>query len=381
MDSIPQLDRVISLRKELHKYPEVSNEEEKTAERITAYLEKTNPDEIVRDLGRYGVAAVYNGKADGPTVLIRCELDALPISEVNDMEYKSVNEGVGHKCGHDGHMAIIAALANMLNERRTNKGRVVLLFQPAEETGEGAARVIADNNFGKIEPDYVFALHNLPGYEMGEIILKKGIFASASKGLIVKLKGKNSHASHPKDGRNPALAASQMVQALFEIPQMHTGLHEAALITPVHIRVGSRAFGTSAGDGEVMATLRTHTNEVMDVIAARAVETVNKIGGVYGLDIETEWTEPFDAVENDTKCVDVVESVANELGLSTTYVEQPFPWSEDFGQFTSKYKGALFGLGSGKRQPQLHNNDYDFPDELIETGAKMFYNIIKKFSD
>lgn len=371
------ISQLVNLRHELHQYPEASNQEKQTAERITRYLKSTSPDEIINDIGQYGIAALYHGKENGPTVMIRCELDALPIQEINQIEYSSVHEGMSHKCGHDGHMSIICGVANLLAKHRPTSGRVILLFQPAEETGEGAKRVIHDEKFKLIEPDFIYALHNLPGFEKHQIVMKDDIFASASRGLIIKLKGTPSHASHPEDGHNPSLAVSQIIQHLFEIPQMHTQLHKVALITPIYMRVGSPAFGTSAGDGEVMATLRSHDEEDMQIIADKAVKVVNRLADLHELDAEISWTDAFEPVKNDKKCTQVVQNVTDHLNIKSHQMEQPFPWSEDFGLFTSHYKGALFGLGSGKNQPQLHNNDYDFPDDIIKTGVTIFWNIIK----
>ena len=370
------INRLIQLRRELHQHPEVSNQEKNTADKITTFLKSTSPDELINDIGQYGIAAVYRGKKSGSAVMIRCELDALPIQEINQMEYQSTHEGVAHKCGHDGHMSIVCGIADLLAKHRPASGRVILLFQPAEETGEGAKRVLQDEKFKAIEPDFIYALHNLPGFEKHQIVTKDDIFASASRGLVIKLKGTPSHASHPQDGRNPALAASQIIQHLYEIPQMHTQLHKAALITPIYMRVGSPAFGTSAGDGEVMATLRTHYEEDMHIIADKTLNVVNGIAEVHDLEAETNWTDAFEAVKNDQECSQVVQSAADQLDFNCQEIEHPFPWSEDFGVFTSHYKGTLFGLGSGKNQPQLHNDDYDFPDDIIETGVAMFWNII-----
>lgn len=370
------MDKLVGLRHELHKHPEVSNKEKQTATRITKFLKSTEPDELITDIGQYGIAAVYKGEKEGRTVMIRCELDALPIEEVNDMEYRSVNEGVGHKCGHDGHMTILCGLATLLSEKRPASGRAILLFQPAEEIGEGARRILKDEKFRALEPDFIYALHNIPGFEKNQIVIKDSIFASASRGLTVKLTGTPSHASHPEDGRNPALAASKITQHLFEIPQMHTLFHKASLITPTHIRVGQPSFGTSPGEGVVMATFRTHTDEDMDIIADKAIEVIQKIADVHDLEAETSWTEEFEAVKNNENCMHFIKAVAEELDINTCVVDHPFPWSEDFGLFTSHYNGALFGLGSGKEHPQLHNNDFDFPDEIIETGVRMFREII-----
>ena len=375
------MDELIELRHELHQYPETAHKETETAKRIKKYLNKYCPDNLVDEIGGHGLTAIYenkNGK-EGPTIMLRCELDALPIAEVNEIDYRSVYEGKGHQCGHDGHMAIIAGMAAYLHQNPPEKGRVILLFQPAEETGEGARKILDDPNFESLQPDYIFALHNLPGFPKRHILVKNGIFASASKGIIIRLKGAPSHASHPENGRNPALAASQIVQSLFMIPQMQTEFHRASLITPVKIAVGQEAFGTSAGNGEIMATLRTHRDMEMEILAERAELQAQQIARAHDLDITIEYTEEFQAVDNDPECNRVITKAAKSLDLSLSTMDQPFPWSEDFGLFTKAFNGALFGLGSGKDQPQLHNEDYDFPDEIIETGVAMFQKIVKYF--
>ena len=375
------MDELIELRHELHQYPETAHKEAETAKRIKKYLSKYRPDDLVDEIGGHGLAAIYDNKngTEGPTIMLRCELDALPIAEVNEFDYRSVHEGKGHKCGHDGHMAIIAGMAAYLHQNPPEKGRVILLFQPAEETGEGADKILDDPKFKSLQPDFIFALHNLPGFPKGHILVKDGIFASASKGIIIRLKGAPSHASHPENGRNPALAASQIVQSLFMIPQMQTEFHRASLITPVKIAVGQEAFGTSAGNGEIMATLRTHRDMEMEILAERAELQAQQIARAHDLDITIEYTEEFQAVDNDPECNRVITKAAKSLDLSLSTMDQPFPWSEDFGLFTKAFNGALFGLGSGKDQPQLHNEDYDFPDEIIETGVAMFQKIVKYF--
>jgi len=370
------LQLLIQFRHELHKIPETAHQENETANCVQNFLSDCNPDRVITDIGGKGIAAIYNGKAEGPTVMLRCELDGLPIPEVNDFEYRSNHEGKGHKCGHDGHMAMVAGMALCLSKNRPESGRVILLFQPAEETGEGAIKILKDPLFKNIQPDLIFALHNLPGYPKGQIVVKEGVFASASRGMIIKLKGRTSHASHPANGENPALAASQIVQSFFMIPQMKTDLHHAALITPIHIRVGQPAFGTSAGSGEVMFTLRSHRDEEMQVLTEKAENHAEAIAKAHNLKIEISYTEKFEAVNNDDKCVDFIKKVARESQFHLLEKNYPFPWSEDFGQFTSKFSGALFGLGAGEDTPQLHNEDYDFPDDILETGLIMFQKIV-----
>ena len=368
---------LISLRKELHKFPELSGKENNTAERILKFAEKFNPDEIIKNIGGNGLAVFFNGSEEGKTILIRCELDALPIDEENKIDYKSENDGVSHKCGHDGHMAIVSGVIPILSENKIDKGRVILLYQPAEETGEGAEKILHDEKFSKIKLDYVFALHNLPGFEKNKIIIKENEFASASQGLIIKLHGKTSHAAEPEKGITPSLAVAELIQRLVDIPNKEK-FDEFTLVTIIHAKIGERAFGTTPGYAELMATLRSYKNEDMVKLQKKAREIIDDVATKNNLKNEIEWVEEFPSTKNDKYCVDVIKQSAEENNLDVEVIDNPFRWSEDFGHFTQKFKGALFGLGSGVDQPQLHNPDYDFPDDIILTGTKMFYSIINK---
>ncbi len=374
---MPQtLDDLRQFRHALHARAERSRHEQNTAAFVASRLEAHAPDRIVTELGGHGLAAIYNGASDGPTVLIRCELDALPIPESITLEYGSEAEDTAHKCGHDGHMTMVAGLAPLLADQRPDTGRVILLFQPAEETGEGAQLVIDDPKYGELSPDYVFALHNLPGFPLGSVIVRDGVFSSASKGLIVRLTGATSHAAEPEQGRSPALAVAALINSISAAPQFATALHESAKATIIHARVGEIAFGTSPGYGEVMATLRAHDNDVMERLSRHCVELAERTATAFDLDHETEWVEPFPITAGDPGCVETVRECAGALGLSTVEPPEPFAWSEDFGNFTGRHRGALFGLGSGEEHPALHNPDYDFPDELIHYGLGMFGTII-----
>lgn len=370
-------DKITALRKDLHRNPEVSGNEKNTAKTIHRFISEFNPDEVIKGLGRTGMAFIYKGEAEGPTLMFRCELDALPIKEINDFRHRSGKQGVSHKCGHDGHMSIIAGIAATLGEKRPKKGRIILLFQPAEEIGEGANWILEDKKFKNIEPDYIYALHNLPGYPSKEVIIRNGVFAAASKGMVIKLKGKTSHAGEPENGISPAKAVSHIIRKLEKLPEVH-GFKDYTLVTVVHAKLGEIAFGTSPGYAEVRATLRAYLNEDIDKLSEQAEKMVRKIASEENLKVELEWVEEFSSTYNDENCVKTVEKAAKNTGASIAHPEKPFNWSEDFGHFTKKYKGVLFGLGSGESHPKLHNPDYDFPDEIAETGIKIFLNIIEQ---
>lgn len=372
---------LIELRHRLHSLAEPSNQEEQTSRLIAEFLERQGADQIIGGIGGYGLAAFFEGREPGPRVLLRADLDALPIPESIDLPYASERHNCSHKCGHDGHMTILAGIARELSRNRLKKGSVVLFYQPAEETGKGAARVLADSRFEQVQPDYVFALHNLPGFRKNSLIYRHDTFASASSGMIVELLGETSHAAEPHAGKSPALAVSQMINALSAVPQFYTALHEASKVTVIHARLGEIAFGTSPGYAQVMATLRAHTDEVMSRLTEKCASLAEGVAESWQLGCKLRWDEHFPATVNDPGAIETILKAAETIGLEIFEQPSPFPWSEDFGHFTGKYKGALFGLGAGIEQPALHHPTYDFPDDLIETGVKIFAKIIEKITN
>ncbi|GAA5523359.1 amidohydrolase [Aliifodinibius salicampi] len=372
---IPELKK---LRHRLHAEAEISGSEKQTAQIIQEFLSDTNPDDIQSNIGGHGILATYLGEANGPHILLRCELDALPIKDKIDASYKSRKEGVGHKCGHDGHMSIVCGVANILGEEGLSSGQVSLLFQPSEETGEGAMAVLENQKFKKLNPDYCFALHNLPGYEKHQVVIREGIFAAASAGLAIHFYGETSHAAHPEEGKSPALAVGQLIQSLSSVPQFYSSLDQAVKVTVVNVELGEEAYGTSPAEATVRVTLRTYDDGVLNNLQDRCVQIAEGLASTYDLEIEHDWVQPFAALVNDSKAVKVIRESAENQNLKVLRKELPFNWSEDFGYFLKEIPGAMFGLGSGEGHPPLHAGSYDFPDEIIVSGVKMFMQIIKE---
>ncbi|WP_417590682.1 M20 metallopeptidase family protein [Owenweeksia hongkongensis] len=362
------------IRRHLHIHPEVSTEEVETQRYVKKHLEKLNHDDL-QEVGKTGLVIFFKGKDDGKKILLRGDMDALPIQEINDFAHKSVNEGVSHKCGHDGHTTILLGVANHLSENRPVKGEVCLVFQPAEENGKGAKAILEDPNFS-FDADKAYALHNLPGYPLHKVVCRKSSFTAAAKSVIFKLNGKTSHAAEPEKGINPGLAISEILQLSESLSEKDINKDDFRLITMVHVEMGEKAYGISAGYGEVHFTLRTWRNDVMQMLDKSLVEAVEHICAKQNLRLEKEYLEIFHANDNDDGAYEIIKQAAANNSLSFENRETPFKWGEDFGLFTEKYKGAMFGIGSGENCPALHNPDYDYPDEITETGIKMFTEIL-----
>ncbi|UZD21736.1 amidohydrolase [Algoriphagus halophytocola] len=369
------LTELIKLRHDLHENPEIAGQETHTAERILGFIDKLKPDHIIQNLGGTGLAFIFEGKKPGPRLLFRAELDALPIHETGKPSYKSKLSGKAHLCGHDGHMVIICGLAEKLAAQRPENGEVVLLFQPAEETGEGAKRILEDPNYDRIQPDYAFALHNLPGFPLHQVVVRQDTFAAGSVGLTISLTGKTSHAAHPDAGINPAAAIAQMIQVL---PKLTEKVRSFTLVTVIHAELGSLAFGTSAGKGSLSLTIRAFDQDDLDRLKTLITKEAESISKSEKLECNFSFVESFAVSKNDPHAAEIAKGAFKELGLDQIEKEEPFRWSEDFGLFSQSCPSYLFGLGSGESCPQLHEPSYDFPDELIETGVRIFEGIVRK---
>lgn len=372
------IDEIIKLRHELHQNPELSGSESQTARRIAQFLSLYQPDELHTGIAGTGIAAVYKGGEAGSTLLFRCDMDALPIHEVSDESYKSANIGVAHLCGHDGHIAMVSGLAKRLHDKPIRKGRVILFYQPEEENGRGAQRSIEDLKKLGLIPDYAFAIHNIPKYPFGSIILGKYTFSAASKGMIVKLTGKNAHAAYPESGINPSAAVAEIIQLLNGL--MDVGLFNGfVLATIVHVRIGEVAFGTSPGYAEVMATLRAFDNSDMNKLSDYAVSSTKTIAKKHNLSVDIQFADEFPATACSPELTHKIERIAENLNQEVIFIDNPNRWSEDFAHFTSLVPSVIFGLGVGENHPDLHTNSYDFPDDVIPYGIDIMEGIISKF--
>jgi amidohydrolase len=378
MDRSPETAELVALRHQLHAHPELAGEEIETNRIIRDFIETHEPHGLVKELGGTGLAAVFAGRDEGPTVMFRAEIDAVPVQEEGDVDHRSGRTGVSHTCGHDGHMAIVAGLAEYLHRHPLRRGRVVLLFQPAEETGAGALRVLEDERFETIAPDWVFALHNLPRETFGEIQIRSGPFAAGSVGAILRFQGSTSHAAYPEQGRSPAPAVAELIRDLAALPDSVNSGDVLAKLTVIHARIGEPAFGTTPGEAEVMATLRSDREDVLDHLREGVVNEAQRVAGAHGLELAHSWSDRFPVTTNDPEGVAMVEAVAGTCGVAVALRDRAFPWSEDFGWFTRRFKGVLFGVGAGSEVPALHSPEYDFPDDLIPLGLDLFEGLIER---
>ena len=371
------MDDPKTIRQTLHRHPELSGAEHQTSKRVRQWLEATDPDEIV-SLAGTGLMAVYDSGTSGPTILLRAELDALPIEEQGKPRHRSETEGVAHLCGHDGHMAMLLGVAQHLKSHRPKKGRVLLLFQPAEETGQGARAILEDPKWPGYEPGLVFAIHNVPGKPLGEVLVREGVFTPAVRSAAITLAGKEAHAAEPEQGSSPAPAIAALLMKAEEWTNNYPNEPGFRLMVPIHIRMGEKAYGTAAGKAELHFTMRAWEQAAVDSLAKELEHQVRLLGQQLNLETGLEWVEPFEATDSHPKAVALVKQAASHAGLDHTEPERPFRWGEDFGLIMQEYPGALIGLGAGEKQPPLHHPTYDFPDALLEKGTALWIALLQK---
>lgn len=371
-EEIAELTR---LRRALHRRPELSGQERETAALLRAHLAATRPARILEGLGGHGLAFVYEGPEPGPSALFRCELDALPIPERGEAPWRSESPGLGHMCGHDGHMAILAGLARWLGRNPLRAGRAILLFQPAEETGAGARAVVADPRWPSIRPDFAFALHNIPGLPRGLAGLTTGPVHCASQGLIARFEGRTSHAAWPEQGLSPAAAAARLV---LEAPALGPGgpLDEAfRLLTLTHARIGEPSFGVAPGLAEVFMTLRALTDAGMAELKARVLALARGLAEAQGLAVSFSDHDVFDACANHPAAADLFSEALRRAGFRIADFGPVKP-SEDFGVFGAHCAAAMLHVGAGEGIAPLHSPDYDFPDGLLAECLPIFVGLL-----
>ncbi|NND73517.1 MAG: amidohydrolase [Ilumatobacter sp.] len=369
---------LIEFRRDLHAHPELAHHETGTAERVVRLVAPLVPDRILTGIGGTGVVVTFDSGVPGPVQLFRSELDALPIVELDVEGHGSRTDGVSHKCGHDGHTAILAGLAMRLAADRPARGAVHLLFQPAEETGTGAAAVLADPAFDAIRPDFGVALHNMPGFPLHAVVVKPGSMTCAVRSIVIRFTGRTAHASEPEKGENPSLAVADLLRECdgMHVPDMRSP--DFRLVTPVHVRIGSVAYGVSAGDGEVHLTIRTVDNAGLAELQRSITTLAHRLGDRDGLRVDVDVVEDFAANMNDPGVTERVRRAAVACGFEVISPDVGMRAGEDFGLFSERFPCCMVLLGSGEDHHPIHNPHYDFPDELIDTGVELFDRVVRQ---
>jgi amidohydrolase len=356
-------NEVSEIRKKLHSVPESAHNEKMTSELVLSLLKQFNPDKIFSNIGGFGIVARFTGKRPGRSKMFRCELDAVPGPG-----------GPQHLCGHDGHMTILIALASRLSQRDF-PGIAYLLFQPAEENGEGAALMVKDIKKLNISFDDSFALHNNPNYPSNSIVIHRGTYAPASVGVEFIFKGKDSHAAYPEKAKSPLKVIMELTELLNELNNQELPASEFKLGTVVNIVLGEKNFGVTPGYGELRLTLRANQDLNLEDFQNKITERANNLSIKYGIELGVNLHDYFPATVNDPELTQILESVANEHSLKIIYPETPTRGSDDFSHFSQISRTLFFDIGNGPGA-DIHQPDYQFNEEIILPAVELLYAII-----
>ncbi|MDR1834903.1 MAG: M20/M25/M40 family metallo-hydrolase [Fusobacteriaceae bacterium] len=354
------LEKILNLRKTLHEHPNLSLNERKTTERLMEFLRENTDLEII-DKGDWFYAA-HREKGAQKNIAFRCDTDAIPGEDGKPY----------HGCGHDGHMALVCALALAIS-RKTFGKNIFLLFQPAEETGQGA---LICRDFVPTESiDEIYGLHSTPGFPEGRILLLKEVYACASEGVTISLTGRQSHAAHPEHGLNPAFLIAKIIGGLDDFLR-DPAYKSLVLATIVHVLVGGKNFGVNPGSGEISLTIRAHYQSDLERLQKKLEEYVALHAKEESFAFSFSYNDVFPDTVNDATLFEKIRKLLEEKHYDYEILPDPSRASEDFGHFAKQTKAFYFGVGAGKNWPSLHTKNFEFNDALIPVALRLFLDVI-----
>jgi amidohydrolase len=370
---------ITAARRHLHQHPELSWQEKETAAFIRKFLAPLNIELRTTD-NLYATVAIIRGAKPGPTVGLRADIDALPITEKSELPYRSQNTGCMHACGHDGHTATLLGTIKILAELRHElHGNIICVFQPAEEHNGGGRALLASNLLDGFDIDAFFALHAWPYLPAGTIGIKRGAMMSAIDDFEVVIHGKAGHAAHPLAAIDPVLISAHVITAVQSlVTRERHGADPAVIsITMVH---GGTADNVIPAEVRLGGTIRTLQTETRERLNRRFTELVEGVAQSFGGRAEVKIENGYPALVNDDRMVDFVEKIGSEVAGSSKVVElkEPSMGGEDFAYYLQKYSGAMFRLGVGPASG-LHSDTFDFNDAVLETGMAMMASLAVKF--
>lgn len=366
----------IAFRRDLHRYPELSFQETKTAAKVRQKLEDMGYS-CKTEVGGHGVVAELRGDRPGPVIALRADMDALPIQEETDLEFASEHPGVMHACGHDAHTAILLGAAQLLQGRKLC-GTVRFLFQSAEEINAGARAMIDEGALEGV--DEIYGLHNLPTLSAGKVATRYGSLMGSVDRLEITLEGKGGHGAIPDQSVDPVVCASAIVMGLQTAVSREISPFEPVVVTIGSIHAGD-ANNVIPHRAELTGTLRTFNPEVQQQLPERIQRLVTQIAEAYRCKAEVRYIRQVPVLVNHDAHVRYVESVADQLiGPDNRVVASPTLAGEDFSLYLREVPGCFFWLGSGpqvnaEQAYGLHHPQYMLHEECIPLGASLLAGI------
>jgi len=381
--------KVVELRRDFHRHPELAYHEERTARVVAERLRALGFDEVRTNVARHGVVALLKGARPGPVVAVRADLDALPISETNNLPYKSAVPGVMHACGHDAHTAIALGVAEVLSQIRGQlPGAVKFLFQPAEEAGpahepDGAALMIREGALEHPRPLAIFALHTAPELDAGTIGYHAGPAQAAIETFALTIRGKVPYGATPQLGVDTIVVAAECVSALQTIKSRRIDPFEPVLLTIGSIHGGERPFSTPA-EVKLQGSVRTFSEDARNNIEQLMRETLAGITAAYGATFDLQFSPVTAVVVNDPKLVgESLPSLRRAAGAANVVEIPRRMGGEDFSCYGQVVPGFLFRLGSGNKAKGItadaHTAAFDIDEDCLVVGVKAMASLVADF--
>jgi amidohydrolase len=371
-------DEILSLRRHLHQFPELSGEEYDTSQMIQERLhERDIP--FTTGYAETGVLGVVEGGRPGKTVALRADMDGLPIQEENDHDFVSKVEGVMHACGHDAHTAMLLGAGWLLADaKHALPGRVLLVFQPAEEASPtgGARRMMEEGLFGEHRPDVIFAQHVSPELPVGRVGVRQGPITGASDRFKVTIEGEGGHASKPHQTIDAIVVANQVINGLQTIVSRDVDPLRSAVVTVGKIRGGTR-YNAIAQRATLEGTIRTFSPDTKEKVKERFHAIINGVAGSMEASARIRYYDGYPATVNTPEWADRVRKTAQDLlGEDATPDIEPSMGGEDFGRFLQEYPGAYFRLGTASpnapEKRRLHDSRFDIDEAALGPGTELF---------
>ncbi|MDR5874620.1 M20 aminoacylase family protein [Vreelandella gomseomensis] len=366
-------------RQDFHRHPETAFEEHRTAQRIAEILDQAGLPFVSGLGGGTGIIATLQGRlGDGPSIGLRADIDALDVTELNDIGYASRVPGKMHACGHDGHTTMLLGAACRLAAEPDFAGRVHFIFQPAEESEGGGRVMVEEGLFERFPMEAVYGVHNWPGLPVGEAAVHNSAVMAAFDVFTLKLKGNGCHAAMPHLGCDTILAACQLVNQLQGLISRETPAHQTAVLSVTQFHAGD-AFNVIPEGVELRGTLRCFDEMLRQRLAQRfrdAVEAQARFHGLEAdLDYQPRYPATFNTPEHAQRCATVLEAMPE---ITRVHRDQPPSMaSEDFAFMLNERPGAYIWLGNGEDSPALHNPHYDFDDRLTPIGVEYWAQLVR----
>ena len=365
-------------RRWLHRHPELEFDLHETSAFVAERLREIGVDEIHEGIARTGIVALINGQAPGPTIALRADMDALPITEGTGVDHASETPGKMHACGHDGHTTMLLGAAKYLAETRKFCGRVLLMFQPAEEEGGGGQVMVREGVLDLFEVEEVYGIHNAPGVPFGAFRTTPGPLMAAVDTAYVTLRGLGGHGATPQDTIDPIPAIAAMVQALQTIVSRNVAAQDELVVSVTQIHAGS-ANNIIPETGWFCATIRSFSPEIRDLAEERFRAVVEGMAASFGVAAEIDYERGYPPTVNDPDCAAFAASVAADIsGKDAVDAHCAREMGgEDFSYFLQARPGAFLFMGTGPGAG-LHHPAYDFKDEAAPVGASFFARLIER---